>query len=53
MTGTTGRVTNYADIDELMIQYGRTLPEGMEIVDMIRRDNNNEHIFRTMQTERQ
>lgn len=41
MTGTNGRVTNYADIDELMNQYGRSLPDGYNsIQDLIRRENN-------------
>lgn len=41
MIGMNGRVTNYADIDELMNQYGRSLPDGYNsIQDLIRRENN-------------
>lgn len=40
MIGTNGRVTNYADIDELTATYGRSLPEETTIQDMIRRVQN-------------
>lgn len=30
----------YLDVDELMNQYGRSIPDDMTITDMIRRDNN-------------
>lgn len=40
MIGSTGRVTNYADVDELMNKYGSSLPEETTIQDLIRRDCN-------------